>query len=416
MLTTEKSSGRTLGIAVVGLGGGVATTMVAGLEMMRRGMTGTEGLPLAEIDIDRTGLSAYGDIVCAGWDVNPQDLASAVREHGVLSEPYLAPIEDRMSAIRPWKAGADRAFCANIEGSHVADGNSKRSLVEQFRADLRRFRVEKGLDDLVVINLASTEKVSDPLHPDFATPAAFSKAVDDNHDTVAPAMLYAYAAILEGVPFGNFTPSLASEMPALVALANERGVPLAGRDGKTGQTFMKTVLAPALRGRALHVDGWYSTNILGNRDGKALEDPASLGSKLHTKGGVLDQILGYPVENHLVQISYYKPRGDNKEAWDNIDVTGFLGERMQIKINFLCKDSILAAPRAIEIARCRDLAKRRGEAGPIEALSTFFKAPLTRGGEPEHAFGRQQAMLMDWLGAGTDPMTGTVRPAATAAE
>ncbi|WP_375466242.1 inositol-3-phosphate synthase, partial [uncultured Methylobacterium sp.] len=177
-------------------------------------------------------------------------------------------------------------------------------------------------------------------------------------------------------------------------------VPVAGKDGKTGQTMMKTVLAPAFKARALHVDGWFSTNILGNRDGLALNDPNSLQSKLNTKGTVLDSILGYPVEDHLVHIHYYRPRGDDKEAWDNIDVTGFMGQRMQIKVNFLCKDSILAAPLVIEIARVLDLAKKRGDGGVQEQLSTFFKAPMVRNGKgPEHDFGKQGKMLLDWLGA-----------------
>ncbi len=199
------------------------------------------------------------------------------------------------------------------------------------------------------------------------------------------------------MPYGNFTPSLAADIPALTELSNKRGVPIAGKDGKTGQTFLKTVLAPALRDRSLFVEGWFSTNILGNRDGLALKNKDSLQSKLNTKGSVLDDILGYKVEDHLVDIRYYKPRGDNKEAWDNIDVVGFLGQKMQIKVNFLCRDSILAAPLVIEIARTLDLAQQRGEGGPQEQLGVFFKAPQTRGGPAEHAFGAQQDRLMEWL-------------------
>ena len=211
-------------------------------------------------------------------------------------------------------------------------------------------------------------------------------------------MLYAYAAIKSGIPYANFTPSIAADVPALMSLAEERNVPVAGKDGKTGQTMMKTVIAPALKARSLHVDGWFSTNILGNRDGLALTDPNSLQSKLNTKGGVLDEILGYPVEDHLVDIRYYRPRGDDKEAWDNIDVTGFMGQKMQIKINFLCKDSILAAPLAIEIARVVGLASKREDGGAQEQLSHFFKAPMVKPGHAvEHAFHKQEAMLMDWL-------------------
>jgi myo-inositol-1-phosphate synthase len=186
-------------------------------------------------------------------------------------------------------------------------------------------------------------------------------------------MVYAYAAIGEGVPFGNFTPSVAADIPALIELANKNKVPIAGKDGKTGQTFIKSVLAPALRSRALKVQGWFSTNILGNRDGLVLSNEDSLASKVKTKSSLLDDILGYEVQDHIVDIRYYRPRGDNKEAWDNIDVTGFLGQPMQLKINFLCRDSVLAAPLAIEIARCLDLANQRGEGGIQEQLSVFFK-------------------------------------------
>jgi myo-inositol-1-phosphate synthase len=211
-------------------------------------------------------------------------------------------------------------------------------------------------------------------------------------------MLYAYAAIAEGVPYGNFTPSVAADIPALIEFAEKQGVPIAGKDGKTGQTFLKTVLAPALKSRALHVDGWYSTNILGNRDGLALSNEDSLASKVKTKSSVLDDILGYEVEDHIVDIRYYRPRGDDKEAWDNIDIHGFLGQRMQIKVNFLCKDSILAAPLAIEIARCLDVARQRGESGVQEQISTFFKLPMTRSLRPEQAFHRQENALIRWLG------------------
>src|SRR5690606_22307137 len=199
----------------------------------------------------------------------------------------------------------------------------------------------------------------------------------------------------EGVPYANFTPSVSADCPALIEFAVERKVPIAGKDGKTGQTFIKTVLAPALRSRALHIDGWYSTNILGNRDGLALSNDASLASKIRTKSSVLDEMLGYEVEDHLVDIRYYRPRGDNKEAWDNIDVSGFLGQKMQIKVNFLCRDSILAAPLAIEIARCLDLARERGEFGIQEQLSVFFKMPMTQKTRPEHAFFLQEEMLLD---------------------
>ena len=249
-----------------------------------------------------------------------------------------------------------------------------------------------------MINLASTEKLAVEGNEIFNSLAGFEKALDENSADISPAMLYAYAALTKGIPYGNFTPSVAADIPALIELAEIRKVPVAGKDGKTGQTFIKTVLAPALKSRALKVEGWYSTNILGNRDGLALSNEDSLASKVKTKSSVLDDILGYTVEDHLVDIRYYRPRGDNKEAWDNIDISGFLGQPMQIKVNFLCKDSILAAPLAIEIARCLDLAKQRGEVGIQEQLSVFFKLPMARNGKPEQAFHKQEQMLLDWLG------------------
>ena len=236
--------------------------------------------------------------------------------------------------------------------------------------------------------------------PALQTPEGFEAGLDADDAAIAPAMVYAYAAIMEGVGYGNFTPSLGADVPALIALAEQRGVPVAGKDGKTGQTMMKTVLAPAFRSRALRVEGWYSTNILGNRDGLALDDPSSLASKLSTKGEVLDSILGYQVEDHVVRIDYYRPRGDQKEAWDNIDLVGFLGQRMQIKVDFLCRDSILAAPLVLELVRLVVEAHRRGQGGPQDQLGCFFKAPVTSdGNRPEHALHVQERALLDWLDA-----------------
>jgi myo-inositol-1-phosphate synthase len=272
--------------------------------------------------------------------------------------------------------------------------------VEQIRADIRNYRETSGVRDVVMINLASVERWPDLSLEVLQNPAAFERGLDDGDPAISPAMLYAYAAILETVPYGNFTPSLAADIPALTKLADQKGVPVAGKDGKTGQTFIKTVLAPAFRSRSLYVEGWFSTNILGNRDGLALDNPDSLRSKLNTKGSVLDSILGYPVEDHLVNIQYYKPRGDNKEAWDNIDLVGFMGQKMQMKVNFLCRDSILAAPLVIEIARVLDLAKQRGDGGIQEQLGIFFKSPMTEPGHrEEHSFPVQERVLLDWLAA-----------------
>ena len=395
-----------LGIAIVGLGGAVATTAIAGVELLRCGAVGLEGLPLAAAPPELTkALAAYGDLVFAGWDLCGDDLAAAALEHDVLSARQYEQAREKLAAIRPWPAVSNAAYSERVDGKHRVLAVNHRGAIDLIRVDLQRFREQAGVRDVVMINLASTESFVDRSAPLYASPESFEAALDANSAEISPAMLYAYAAIAERVPYGNFTPSVAGDVPALVKLAERAGVPLAGKDGKTGQTMMKTAIAPALRTRALHVDGWFSTNILGNRDGLALESPGSLKSKVMTKTSVLGQILGYEVKNHIVDIRYYAPRGDNKEAWDNIDVTGFLGQKMQLKINFLCRDSILAAPLVIEIARVLDLAKRRGEGGVQEQLGLFFKLPQTRDDRsPEHALHRQEQTLFDWLAKG-EPRT-----------
>ena len=387
---------RKLGIAVVGLGGAVGTTMAAGIELLKKGLVGTEGLPLAEIT--GVGLSEYTDIVFAGWDLFGEHLAKAAEEHDVLTHKQFVAAEDSLRQIKPWPAVEDPKFLSNIEGENKLARISHRETIEKIRANLREFITQ--CESVVVINLASTEKLAVEGNEIFNSLAGFEKALDESSPDISPAMLYAYAALTKGIPYGNFTPSVAADIPALIELADVRKVPIAGKDGKTGQTFIKTVLAPALRSRALKVDGWYSTNILGNRDGLALSNEDSLASKVKTKSSVLEDILGYEVEDHIVDIRYYRPRGDNKEAWDNIDISGFLGQSMQIKVNFLCKDSILAAPLAIEIARCLDLAKQRGESGIQEQLSVFFKLPMSKHGRPVQAFHDQQQLLLAWLGLG----------------
>lgn len=379
-----------LGIAVVGLGGAVGTTMAAGIELLKKGLINTTGLPLAELE-DRS-LADYTDVVFAGWDLFPDNLAKAAEEHDVLTHKQFVAAEEALKQIKPWPAVGDPRFLSLIDGENKIGDQGHRAVIEKLRTDLQGFR--ETCESVVVINLASTEKLTSEGNEIFNSLESFETALDENSADISPAMLYAYAAIAEGIPYGNFTPSLAVDIPALIKFAEKQGVPIAGKDGKTGQTFIKSVIAPALRARALHVDGWFSTNILGNRDGLALSNSESLASKVKTKSSLLDDILGYEVEDHIVDIRYYRPRGDNKEAWDNIDIRGFLGQPMQIKVNFLCKDSILAAPLAIEIARCLDLAKRRGLGGIQEQLAVFFKMPM---GQPEQAFHRQQQMLIEWL-------------------
>ncbi len=393
----DAALGRRLGVLVVGLGGAVASTAVAGIELLRAGSNDLAGLPLANVGV--AGLAPYRNMHFAGWDVRDDDLAAAVREHRVLDREQSDQVEDRLRTMRPWPAAGSRDYCRNVHGSNTLTGGHRRA-VEQIRGNIRQYSDDSGIANLVMVNLASVERWPDLTLEVLQSADAFERGLDADDSAISPAMLYAYAAIMEGVPYGNFTPSLAADIPALTRLAEARCVPVAGKDGKTGQTFIKTVLAPAFRARSLYVEGWFSTNILGNRDGLALDNPDSLQSKLNTKGSVLDDILGYHVEDHLVNIQYYKPRGDNKEAWDNIDLVGFMGQKMQMKVNFLCRDSILAAPLVIEIARVLDLAKQRGRGGIQEQLGIFFKAPMTPAGKrEEHAFGTQERNLLDWLNA-----------------
>ena len=397
---------RRLGIAVVGAGGAVATTAAAGLELLRLGLVGHEGLPLAQrtpserfTREDQLELVAYDDIDLAGWDLDRRDLATAAEQHAVLEPAQLAAAAPALSAIVPWPAVGSTDFCRKVDGDHRIAAPGHRAAVRAITDDLRGFR--EGRDAVVMVNLASVERRVDLSHPALTSLDGFEAALDADDPAIGPAMLYAYAALREQVPYVNFTPSVAADAPALLELADLEGVPVAGKDGKTGQTMMKTVIAPALRARALKVDGWFSTNILGNRDGEALDDPASLESKLDTKGSVLDDILGYHVADHVVRIEYYRPRGDDKEAWDAIDVVGFLGRRMQIKVDFQCRDSVLAAPLVIELARLAQLAHARGERGVQEQFGSFFKAPMTAAGRrPQHALHRQEAALDAWLAAG----------------
>ena len=356
------------------------------------------GLPLAAVGA--AGIAQYRNLHFAGWDLHGESLNDAIREHRVLDRDQAEVVAPALSSMKPWPAVGSVDFCKNVDGGNKFSASSHREAVNRIRDDIRSHREKTGIDNMVMINLASVERWPDQSSPALRTTEGFERGLDSSDPVISPAMLYAYAAIAEGVPYGNFTPSLAADIPALTAMAERENVPVAGKDGKTGQTFIKTVLAPAFKSRSLYVEGWFSTNILGNRDGLALDNPDSLKSKLNTKGSVLDDILGYKVEDHIVDIRYYKPRGDNKEAWDNIDLVGFLGQKMQMKVNFLCRDSILAAPLVIEIARVLDLARQRGQGGIQEQLGIFFKAPMTRPGKrEEHSFPVQERVLMDWLAA-----------------
>ena len=386
---------------IVGISGAVASTAVAGIELLKQKTIGTEGLPLAAMPENLTAnLSPYENIVFGGWDMIDENLSQAAVTHNVLTLQQFQAVAEQLESVKPLPAIVNEKFCHNIEGKNVRLAPNHFAAVEAVANDIRQFKIERGCERVVVINLASTESFIDKNSETFATLRNFEKALGENSVEISPAMIYAYAAVSEGAGYGNFTPSVAADIPAIVEFAEQKGVPLAGKDGKTGQTMVKTVIAPGLKTRALKVAGWYSTNILGNRDGLALSHPDSLKSKVTTKGSVLDDILGYTVEDHLVDIRYYRPRGDNKEAWDNIDLIGFLGQPMQMKINFLCKDSILAAPLVIEIARLLEYAQRCGEGGVQTQLSTFFKLPQVsdeRSEKPEHALHAQEKMLIEWL-------------------
>jgi myo-inositol-1-phosphate synthase len=326
------------------------------------------------------------------------------KKAGVLEEKDLLPVADFLKAIKPMPAVFDNHYVTRINGANVKTGKTKRDLAEQLRQDIRDFKTKNKLDRVVIVWCASTEIFIKP-GPQHATIEQFEKAMERNDEAISPSMLYAYAAIMEGVPYANGAPNLAVDTPALIQLANDKGVPIMGKDFKTGQTWMKTVIAPGLKARMLGLAGWYSTNILGNRDGEVLDDPASFKTKEESKLSVLHDILQpeiypdlYKDFAHVVRINYYPPRGDNKEGWDNIDIVGWMGYPMQIKVNFLCRDSILAAPIVLDLALFMDFAHRAGMKGIQEWLSFYFKSPMAAAGlHPEHDLFIQQTKLKNTL-------------------
>jgi len=415
--TPPKAATGRLGILTPGLGA-VATTFMAGVESIRRGLSQPIG-SLSQMSTIRLGkrtenraplikdfvpLADLKDIVFGAWDPIPDDAHTAAKKAGVLEDRHLEPIADFLKAIRPMPAVFENKYVTRISGTNVKQGKTKRDLAEQLRQDIRDFKAKNKLDRVVIVWCASTEIFIRP-GPQHATIEQFEKAMERNDEAVAPSMLYAYAAIMEGVPFCNGAPNLSVDLPALVQLANERGVPISGKDFKTGQTWMKTVIAPGLKARMLGLAGWYSTNILGNRDGEVLDDPASFKTKEESKLSVLHTILQpekYPALyqgfSHVVRINYYPPRGDNKEGWDNIDIVGWMGYPMQIKVNFLCRDSILAAPLVLDLALFSDFAQRAGMKGIQEWLSFYYKSPMTAPGlQPEHDLFIQQTKLKNTL-------------------
>jgi myo-inositol-1-phosphate synthase len=416
-----------LGVLTVGLGA-VSTTFIAGVELMRQGMAEPVG-SLTELGTIRLGrrdeeqtptvrelvpLAELSDIVFGAWDPFPDDAYVAAMRAGVLdAAKHIEPIADQLRAIQPMAAAFDRSYVKRLDEPNVKTG-TKRELLEAVRADIREFREREGCERIVMVWCASTEIYIEP-GPTHQTIEALDAAIDAEDASIPPSMLYAYAAILEGVPFANGAPNLTVDAPAIRELAERHGVPIAGKDFKTGQTLLKTVLAPMLKARMLGVAGWFSTNILGNRDGEVLDDPESFKSKEVSKLGVLEHILQpetypglYGNLYHKVRINYYPPRGDDKEGWDNIDLFGWLGYRMQIKVDFLCKDSILAAPLVLDLALFMDLAQRAGMGGVQEWLSFYFKSPQVKPGlYPEHDLFIQLKKLKNtlrWI-AGEDAIT-----------
>ena len=393
-----------LGILLVGLGA-VSTTLVAGVEAIKRGISQPIG-SLTQMGTIRLGkrtdnnvpkikdfvpLASLDDIVFGAWDIFSDNAFDAAMKAGVLEKDLLNQVSEQLASLKPMPAVFEQNYVKRLHGENVKEGKNKMELAEQLIEDIAKFKSDNGCDRLVMVWCASTEIYVEESEVHTSIDS-LEKAMYDNDPRIAPSMIYAYAAIKSGVPFANGAPNLTVDIPALTELANKHNVAICGKDFKTGQTLMKTILAPGLKSRMIGLDGWYSTNILGNRDGEVLDDPENFKSKEVSKLSVLEHIFQpevypdlYGNFSHVVRINYYPPRGDNKEGWDNIDIFGWLGYKMQIKIDFLCRDSILAAPLALDLAIFMDLAQRAGMKGVQEWLSFYFKAPQTAPGlYPEH--------------------------------
>jgi myo-inositol-1-phosphate synthase len=403
-------TGEKLAVLFPGMGA-VATTAIAGVEAVKKKLAQPVGC-LTQLGhlMDASGkhgpklkdllpLASFEDLVFGGWDPIPDDAYAAAIRAKVLGREHLDPIRAELEAIKPMPAVFDKAWVRRLDGPNVKKG-SLRAKAEELQADIKGFLQRNGCARGVMVWTGSTEVYAE-IGPAHQTLKSFEAALDANDPTIAPSMIYAYAAIRTGLPFMNGAPNLSQDIPALRELADREGVSTGGKDFKTGQTLMKTTIAPMIHARLLGLDGWFSTNILGNRDGEVLDDADSFKTKEVSKLGVLDQILSpaqhpelYGDIDHKVTIHYYPPRGDNKEGWDAIDIFGWLGYPMQIKINFQCRDSILAAPLVIDLALLADLGQRAGEKGPQEWLSFFFKSPVTAPGKSQlHDLFQQQAQL-----------------------
>ncbi|MBI2605384.1 MAG: inositol-3-phosphate synthase [Deltaproteobacteria bacterium] len=398
--------------------GAVATTFYAGVEAIKRGMAKPIGsyTQMGQVRLgkrtenrfkavkDVVPLASLDQIVFGGWDIFAENAYEAAKHAQVLEKDLIEALKVPLSKIKPMPAVFDREFVKRIDGPNVKKGRTKMDLADQLRADIRNFMKDNGCDRAVMVWCASTEVYTPPtaIHQSLKT---FEEGLRGNDPAISPSQIYTYAALMERVPYANGSPNVSVEMPCLQELAQEMATPICGSDFKTGQTLLKTVIAPGLRNRQLGVAGWYSTNILGNRDGEVLDDPGSFKSKEVSKTGVLTDILSaerypdlYKEIHHIVRINYYPPRGDNKEGWDNIDIFGWLGYPMQIKVNFLCRDSILAAPIVLDLALFMDLAGRANMRGIQEWLSFYFKAPIVkRGLTPEHDLSVQLLKLENTL-------------------
>lgn len=382
-----------LGILIPGMGA-ITSTVVAGVAAINKGISEAIGsfTQTDEIEVngkkslvkDFLGLTDLKDLVFGGWDIEDINMYERALDAKVLERELVDQVKTELEAVRTMKAVFDKNYVKNLEGDFVKKGSDKMDLAEQVIADINNFKKEKGVERCVMVWNGSTEIYLE-LTDEHKSLANFEKALKANSENIAPSMIYAYAALKLGIPFVNGAPNLTIDTPALIELSKKTQTPMMGKDWKTGQTLMKTILAPGFKVRKLRVDGWFSTNILGNRDGMVLDDPSSFKTKEVSKLSVLGSILGYE-PYHKVRINYYPPRGDNKEGWDNIDISGFLGYPMQIKVDFLCRDSILAAPLALDTALLMDFAKSKGECGVLKWMNFFFKSPqVTETNEiPEH--------------------------------
>ncbi len=407
-----------LGVLIVGLNGAVSTTFLAGVFSIIKGLSVPIG-SITQMGTIRIGkrsennfplikdfvpLAKLDDFVFGGWDIRNENCYESALNAGVLKKEHLDAVKIELQELKPMKGVFEQHYVKRLDGDWIKEGKNKFDKMNMLREDIRDFKKKNNLERVVMIWCASTE-IYIPVNGDHNTKEKFEEAIKSNHPDISPSMLYAYASILEGVPFINGAPNLSCDVPVLIELAKEKNVPIAGKDFKTGQTLVKTVIAPMLKAKMLGLRGWFSNNILGNRDGEVLDDPESFKTKEESKLSVLDSILQpnlypqlYSDYYHKVRINYYPPRGDDKEGWDNIDIFGWMNYPMQIKIDFLCKDSILAAPLVLDLILFIDLAQRIGMSGIQDWLSFFFKSPIHEENQvPEHDLFIQQMKMKNTL-------------------